>query len=65
MARAQDPNSGDCQFFICLAPARFLDRQYTVWGEVTDGMELIDALPRGEPPKKPGKIVSMRVGGAE
>jgi peptidylprolyl isomerase len=61
MARAQNPDSADSQFFICFAPARFLDRQYTVWGEVTDGMELVDALPRGEPPKSPGKIVSMRV----
>jgi cyclophilin family peptidyl-prolyl cis-trans isomerase len=61
MARASDPNSGDCQFFICFAPARFLDRQYTVWGEVTDGMELVDALPRGEPPRNPGKIVTMSV----
>jgi peptidylprolyl isomerase len=61
MARAQNPDSADSQFFICFAPARFLDRQYTVWGEVTEGMELIDALPRGEPPRNPGKIVSMRV----
>jgi peptidylprolyl isomerase len=61
MARAQDPNSGDCQFFICLAPATFLDGQYTAWGQVTDGMEFVDGLPRGEPPRAPGKIVSMRV----
>ena len=61
MARAQDPNSADSQFFICFGPTRFLDGQYTVWGEVTDGMEHVDALPRGEPPRAPGKIVSMRV----
>ena len=62
MARTNDPNSANSQFFICLADSRFLDRQYTVWGEVTSGMELIDALPKGEPPRAPGKIVSMRVG---
>jgi peptidylprolyl isomerase len=61
MARAQNPDSADSQFFIVFDDASFLDRQYTVWGQVTDGMELIDALPRGEPPQKPGKIVSMRV----
>lgn len=60
MARAMDRNSGDCQFFICLADARFLDGEYTVWGEVAEGMELVDALPRGEPPRNPGRIVSMR-----
>ena len=57
MARASDPNSGDCQFFICLDDARFLDGQYTVWGEVVEGMEHVDALPKGEPPRTPGKIV--------
>ena len=56
------PNSANSQFFICLADSRFLDRQYTVWGEVTSGMEHIDALPKGEPPRAPGKIISMRVG---
>jgi peptidylprolyl isomerase len=60
MARAQSPNSANSQFFICLDDARFLDGQYTVWGEVTDGMEHVDALPKGEPPRSPGKIVSMR-----
>ena len=60
MARAQNPNSANSQFFICFDDARFLDGQYTVWGEVTDGMELIDALPKGEPPANPGKIVKMR-----
>jgi len=57
MARAQNPNSADSQFFICLDDASFLDKQYTVWGEVTEGMENVDALPKGEPPKSPGKIV--------
>ena len=61
MARSQNPDSGDSQFFICFADARFLDNQYTVWGEVTDGMENVDALPKGEPPREPGKIVTMRV----
>ncbi|MBI1187209.1 MAG: peptidylprolyl isomerase [Alphaproteobacteria bacterium] len=60
MARSQDPNSANSQFFICFADARFLDSQYTVWGEVTSGMEHVDALPKGEPPRAPGKIVSMR-----
>ena len=57
MARAQNPNSANSQFFICFDDARFLDGQYTVWGNVTEGMEHIDALPKGEPPAKPGKIV--------
>jgi peptidylprolyl isomerase len=61
MARTNDPNSANSQFFICLDDATFLDRQYTVWGEVTAGMEHVDALPKGEPPRSPGKIVSMRV----
>lgn len=60
MARTMDPNSANSQFFICFDDARFLDGQYTVWGEVTEGMELIDALPTGEPPREPGKIVTMR-----
>ena len=60
MARTNDPNSANSQFFICLDDATFLDRQYTVWGEVIEGMEAVDALPNGEPPRAPGKIVSMR-----
>ena len=60
MARTNDPNSANAQFFICFADARFLDRQYTVWGQVTSGMELIDALPTGEPPRNPGKILKAR-----
>ena len=61
MARTAVPDSANSQFFICFDDARFLDGQYTVWGEVTEGMELIDALPKGEPPRSPGKIVSMKV----
>ena len=61
MARASDPNSGDSQFFIVFADARFLDNQYTVWGEVTSGMENVDKIKRGEPVKDPDKIVSMKV----
>jgi peptidylprolyl isomerase len=61
MARAQDPNSGDSQFFICFADAPFLNKQYTVWGNVIEGMENIDAINKGEPPKSPDTIVSMRV----
>jgi peptidylprolyl isomerase len=57
MARTSDPNSANSQFFICFDDARFLDRQYTVWGEVVEGMEHVDALPKGEPPREPGKIV--------
>ncbi len=57
MARTNDPNSANSQFFICFGDAGFLDRQYTVWGEVVEGMEHVDALPKGEPPRAPGKIV--------
>jgi len=57
MARSQSPNSANSQFFICFDDARFLDRQYTVWGEVVEGMEHVDALPKGQPPRTPGKIV--------
>ncbi len=57
MARSASPDSANSQFFICLDDARFLDNQYTVWGEVTSGMENVDALPKGEPPRAPGKIV--------
>jgi len=61
MARTPNPNSANSQFFICFDDATFLDRQYTVWGEVVSGMEHVDALPKGEPPRKPGQIVSMKV----
>ncbi|WP_404710677.1 peptidylprolyl isomerase [Sphingomonas sp. MMS24-J13] len=61
MARSSNPNSANSQFFICFDDATFLDRQYTVWGEVTSGMEFVDALPKGEPPRTPGKIVKATV----
>ncbi len=64
MARAQSPNSANSQFFICFDDARFLDRQYTVWGKVVEGMENVDKLARGEPPREADKIVSMKVGTA-
>ena len=60
MARASDPNSGDSQFFICFDDASFLDRKYTVWGQVVSGMEAVDAAQKGEPPRNPTKIVSFR-----
>ena len=60
MARTSNPNSANSQFFICFDDARFLDNQYTVWGQVESGMEHIDALPKGEPPREPGKIIKAR-----
>ncbi len=62
MARSSDPDSANSQFFICFADAGFLDGQYTVWGQVTEGMEHVDALPKGEPPANPGKILTARLG---
>jgi peptidylprolyl isomerase len=66
MARAQDPNSADSQFFICFAPAPFLDGQYTVWGQVTSGMEHIDAVKKGDQARNgsvrdPDRIAQMQV----
>ena len=61
MARAQSPDSADSQFFICFDDATFLDRQYTVWGRVTEGMKNVDKINRGEPPRNPDKILSVRV----
>ena len=61
MARAANPDSGDSQFFICFGDARFLDGQYTVWGEVTEGMENVDKIKRGEPVMNPDKIVSAKM----
>ena len=61
MARAQDPNSGDSQFFICFADAPFLDGQYTIWGEVVEGMENVDQIKRGEPVANPDRIETMTV----
>ncbi len=61
MARTAVPDSANSQFFICFDDAGFLDRQYTVWGQVESGMEHVDALPKGEPPREPGKIVKATV----
>ena len=61
MARSQNPDSANSQFFIVTEDSPFLDRQYTVWGEVESGMEYVDALPVGEPPREPGKIVKAAV----
>ena len=61
MARAQNPDSGDSQFFICFDDARFLDRQYTVWGQVVSGMENVDKIKRGEPVRDPDKIVKAYI----
>jgi peptidylprolyl isomerase len=60
-ARAQSPDSADSQFFIMFAPGPFLDGQYTIWGQVVDGMQHVDKIARGEPPRTPDKIVRMRV----
>jgi peptidylprolyl isomerase len=61
MARAQNPDSGDSQFFICFEDAPFLNKQYTVWGQVTKGMENVDRIKRGEPVDNPDKIVKARM----
>jgi peptidylprolyl isomerase len=61
MARAQNPDSGDSQFFICFDDASFLDKQYTVWGRVTEGMDNVDKIKRGEPVQNPDKIVSAKM----
>ncbi len=61
MARTSAPNSANSQFFIVFDDATFLDKQYTVWGQVVEGMENVDALPKGEPPREPGKIVKATV----
>ena len=61
MARATPPDSADSQFFICFEDAPFLNRQYTVWGAVVEGMDNVDQLQRGEPPANPDRIQSMKV----
>ncbi|MCT8998473.1 peptidylprolyl isomerase [Chelativorans intermedius] len=61
MARTQNPNSANSQFFICFDRAPWLDRQYSVWGQVIDGMENVDKIKRGEPVREPDSIVSMKV----
>ena len=61
MARAQNPNSANSQFFIVFNDASFLDGQYTVWAQVVEGMELVDNITRGEPPQDPDKIIKMEI----
>ena len=61
MARTNNPHSANSQFFICFEDARFLDKQYTVWGKVVEGMENVDKIKRGEPVRDPDRIVSMKV----
>jgi cyclophilin family peptidyl-prolyl cis-trans isomerase len=61
MARSQSPDSANSQFFICFDDARFLDRQYTVWGKVIEGMENVDKIKRGEPVRDPDKMTSVKV----
>jgi cyclophilin family peptidyl-prolyl cis-trans isomerase len=61
MARSQSPDSANSQFFIVFDEATFLDRQYTVWGKVTEGMDIIDGIKRGEPVSQPDKIAKLQV----
>ena len=64
-ARTSDPNSANSQFFICFQDCAFLNSQYTVWGEVVEGMEVVDALEKGEPPANPDQIVNARLASAQ
>lgn len=61
MARTSDPNSANSQFFIMFADAPHLNGQYTVWGEVVEGMDLVDRIAKGQPPANPDKIIKMQV----
>ena len=66
LARAQDPDSGDSQFFICFAPAPFLDGKYTIFGQVVSGMEAVDAIKKGDPDRNgavtdPDRILRMQI----
>jgi peptidylprolyl isomerase len=61
MARAQSPDSANSQFFICFDDATFLDKNYTVWGKVIEGMENVDKIKRGEPVQDPDKMISVKV----
>ena len=61
MARAQNPNSANSQFFICFNDCSFLDGQYSVWGQVVEGMEFVDNITKGEPPADPDKIIKMEI----
>ncbi len=65
MARKPSPDTANSQFFICFDDARFLDGQYTVWGEVESGMEHVESRPKGEPPTAPGKIVQATLSKAD
>lgn len=61
MARSSNPNSGDSQFFIAFTELPFLNGDYTVWGQVTEGMEFVDQIAKGEPPRKPDQIISFKI----
>jgi peptidylprolyl isomerase len=61
MARTANPNSANSQFFICFAPASHLNGQYTVWGQVIEGMDLVDKIAAGEPPARPDRMLKVRV----
>ncbi|QLF70465.1 peptidylprolyl isomerase [Peteryoungia desertarenae] len=61
MARSQNPNSANSQFFICFTDAPWLNKQYSVWGQVIEGMDVIDQVKKGEPVRDPDSIVSMKV----
>jgi peptidylprolyl isomerase len=61
MARSASPDSANSQFFICFNDCSFLNKQYTVWGQVVEGMQFVDQIKRGEPPANPDKIVKMTV----
>ncbi len=61
MARTGDPDSANSQFFIVFAPSQWLDGQYTVWGRVIDGMDVVDTIERGEPPANPTKIINASI----
>ena len=61
MARSQNPNSANSQFFICFIDCSFLDEQYSVWGQVIEGMDYVDNITRGEPPQEPDKIIKMEI----
>jgi peptidyl-prolyl cis-trans isomerase B (cyclophilin B) len=61
MARSQSPNSANSQFFVCFTDAPWLNKQYTVWGQVIEGMDFIDQIKKGEPVQDPDSIVSVRV----
>ena len=63
MARSQSPDSANSQFFICFGDAGFLDNQYTVWGKVIEGMDVVDGIKRGEPVREPDRIAKMHIAG--